>query len=194
MNYQKRLNVVILGMFAMFLCTSIKLNAQEFTVNNQNSSLLVYGTSNIHDWEIETENQTGIISLETTDELQIKKLNLTVVVESLKSGKSGMDKNTYKALDNKKFKTIEFQYVSTDEITDLKDGNFKVKTKGDLKIAGVTKRISLDFNLNINEGTVKLVGEKSLKMTDYKVSPPTALLGTIKTGDEVTIKFNTILK
>ncbi|MDN3619210.1 YceI family protein [Polaribacter undariae] len=194
MIYQKRLNVVILGMFAMFLCTSIKLNAQEFSVNTQNSSLLVYGTSNIHDWEIETENQSGVISLETANELQIKKLNFTVEVESLKSGKNGMDKNTYKALDTKNYKTIEFQLVSTEEITDLKDGNFKVKTKGDLKIAGVTKRISLDFNLNINKGTVKLVGEKSLKMTDYKVSPPTALLGTIKTGDEVTIKFNTILK
>jgi len=194
MIYQKRLNVVTLGIFAMFLCTSIKLNAQEFTVNSQNSSLLVYGTSNIHDWEIETENQSGTISLDTTNELQIKKLNFTVEVESLKSGKSGMDKNTYKALDTKNFKTIEFQFVNAEEITDLKDGNFTIKTKGDLKIAGVTKRISLDFNLNINDGIVKLVGEKTIKMTDYNVSPPTALLGTIKTGDAVTIKFNTILK
>ena len=31
-------------------------------------------------------------------------------------------------------------------------------------------------------------------MTDYKIDPPKALLGTIKTGDDVLIKFNTILK
>ncbi|MCG1037112.1 YceI family protein [Polaribacter sargassicola] len=193
MFYQKRKNIAILGVFAMFLFTSSKFYSQEYNVDTKNSSLLVYGTSNIHDWEIETENQTGVISIETADEFQIKKLNFTVEAESLKSGKSGMDKNTYKALNTKEFKTIKFQFVKSEKITDLKDGNFKIKAKGNLTIAGVTKEISLDFNLNVNGETIKLVGEKSIKMTDYKVDPPTALLGTIKTGDTVTIKFNTIL-
>ncbi|WP_405605771.1 YceI family protein [Polaribacter sp. Asnod1-A03] len=194
MFYQKRMNVAILGVVAMFLFTSSKFYAQEYNVDTKNSTLLVYGTSNIHDWEIETENQTGTISLDKSNDFQIKKLNLVVEAESLKSGKGGMDKNTYKALNTKKFKTIEFQFVSSKEITDLKDGNFKIKSKGNLTIAGVTKEILLDFNLNINGETIKLVGEKSIRMTDYNVSPPTALLGTIKTGDTVTIKFNTILK
>ena len=37
---------------------------------------------------------------------------------------------------------------------------------------------------------MSIVGEKSIKMTSYGVEPPTALLGTIKTGDDLTIKFN----
>jgi hypothetical protein len=27
-------------------------------------------------------------------------------------------------------------------------------------------------------------------MTDFKIDPPTALMGTMKTGDEITISFN----
>ena len=40
---------------------------------------------------------------------------------------------------------------------------------------------------------VTLTGATKLKMTDYKIDPPKALMGTITTGDEITIKFNTVL-
>ena len=178
----------------MFLGISSSLYAQEYTLDSQKSSLIVYGTSNIHDWEIDAENQTGTLAIETANKLQIKKLNIVLEVEGLKSGKGGMDKNTYKALNLKKYTTIEFQFLSTEEVSELKNGSYSFKTKGNLKISGVTKMISLEFILHKNDNEVKLVGEKTIKMTDFNVDPPKALLGTIKTGNEVTIKFNTILK
>jgi polyisoprenoid-binding protein YceI len=36
-------------------------------------------------------------------------------------------------------------------------------------------------------------GDYTLKMTDYGIQPPKAMWGTIKTGDEVTIKFEIVL-
>ena len=193
MFLQKKMNIAILGFSVMFLLISNKIYSQEYTLNTQKSSLIVFGTSNVHDWEIETENPKGSILLDVTGKFQIQNLKIVVQAESLKSGKRGMDKNTYKALNTDKFKTIEFQLVNADEITDVGNGNFKVKSKGDLIISGVTKRISLDFTLNLLNNTVSLVGEKTIKMTDYGIEPPKALFGTIKTGDEVKIKFNTVL-
>jgi hypothetical protein len=35
-----------------------------------------------------------------------------------------------------------------------------------------------------------VTGVKKMKMTDYNVKPPTALLGTIKTGNDITISYN----
>ena len=37
-------------------------------------------------------------------------------------------------------------------------------------------------------------GSYKLKMTEYKVDPPTAMLGAIKTGDGIEVKYNLILK
>jgi hypothetical protein len=37
---------------------------------------------------------------------------------------------------------------------------------------------------------MQISGSKKLKMTEFDMVPPTALMGTIKTGDEVTVTFN----
>ena len=39
-----------------------------------------------------------------------------------------------------------------------------------------------------------LEGKKALKMTDYNIEPPKALLGTITTGDDIEVHFNTVWK
>jgi len=69
-----------------------------------------------------------------------------------------------------------------------------VVATGNLTIAGSTNSIELPFNLNINGGKVLLEGKKALKMTDYNIDPPKALLGTITTGDEIEVHYNTVWK
>ena len=51
----------------------------------------------------------------------------------------------------------------------------------------------LFFKMKVAPNMVSLEGEKTFNMTDYGIEPPTALFGTITTGDEVTIKFKSIL-
>lgn len=167
--------------------------AQEFNLNNETSQLIVSGTSSLHDWHVDAEQQKGLIVLELSKQFKIEKLTLEVTAKSLKSGKGGMDKNTYKALKTDNFKYITFKLSEMKEATALENGNYKVKASGDLTVAGVTKKISLEFNVNVTPNKVTLKGEKSLKMTDYGIDPPKALLGTITTGDEITITFNTVL-
>jgi hypothetical protein len=45
----------------------------------------------------------------------------------------------------------------------------------------------------ISDHDIKFSGSYTLKMTDFKMSPPTAMMGTIKVGNEVTIKFDLTL-
>ena len=66
---------------------------------------------------------------------------------------------------------------------------FHVKCFGDLFISGVKKRVSLDFKMAVFESKIVLSGEKDIKMTDFNIDTPRALLGTITTGDNVKIKF-----
>jgi|26BtaG_2_1085354.scaffolds.fasta_scaffold00003_84 polyisoprenoid-binding protein YceI len=171
-----------------------KMEAQEFTLNNEASQLIVYGTSNLHDWDVKAEKQSGKLVINQTDNLKISALKVVVIAESLKSGKGGMDKNTYKALNTDKYKTISFELKDVKSISESGNGTYNISSTGDLTIAGVTKRIGLDFILELKSNQAILKGKTSLKMTTYGVTPPKALLGTITTGDEITIEFNSILK
>ena len=180
----------LLALFVV-MCNFSTLVAQDSKVVLAESKLTVFGTSNLHDWEIEAKAMSGksSMAIEAGNLKAIKSLDFAVEVEQLKSGKSGMDKNTFKALNSNTYKTINYKLVSVTKITETSAGNFTVETQGDLTISGVTKRINQTF-------TVKLVGKKAIfsgktkiDMTVYGVKPPTALMGTIKTGKEVTIDF-----
>lgn len=177
----------------LLMITNITL-AQEFGLVNKTSSMTVLGTSSLHDWEIDAEEQSGKIVFNDLATGEIGQLQVTVVAESLKSGKSGMDKNTYKALKTNDYKNISFELAEVTQTTSKGGGNYAVSAKGDLTIAGVTKRIPIQFSLKVNGNKITLTGEKSFNMTNFNIEPPKALLGTITTGDEVTIKFTTIFQ
>lgn len=194
MSIQNKANLTTL--FSVFFLLIVSLNSfsQQYHISNTNSDLKVYGTSSLHDWHEDVEEQKGSIEIDVTEDLKINALNLQVVSESLKSGKRGMDKNTYKALNTDEYKIIKFQLTETKNITKLSHQKYKVEAYGNLTISGVTKRIQLNFELSMTDNQINLVGEKSFKMTDFKIEPPKALFGTITTGDDITIKFNTVLK
>ena len=180
-------------MFIAVLLLSFGVNAQSYRLNNEASSLFIEGTSNIHDWTIEAKNTSGILTAEFEEAKleEIDKLEFTVIVESLMSGKSGMDKNTYKALNNDKYKEITYKLKRVENIEKVSANTYKVKTIGSLMIAGGKQDIPLNFNLKTGANKLELEGEYKLNMTDYGVEAPTAMFGTITTGEDVIIKFET---
>lgn len=168
--------------------------SQDYKLDNDTSFMKIEGTSSLHDWHINVEKQTGTIVLEQSETISVKGLNLTVESESLKSGKSRMDKNTYKALETDDYKKITFKLKKTTEIKSLGDNIYEVKGIGQLTIVGNTKDITMTLKIEIKDDMVLLSGKNEIKMTDFGVEPPTALLGTIKTGDAITITYKTTFK
>ncbi|WPY98682.1 YceI family protein [Christiangramia sp. OXR-203] len=180
-------------MFTALLLISLGVNAQSYQLNNRASTLFINGTSNIHDWTIEAENTSGLLITEFDDGSleDIEQLELNVIAESLVSGKSGMDKNTYKALNTNKFKEINFKLKKVDHIEKLSNNTYNVKATGNLMIAGSKKDIQLQFSLKADSNKLLLSGLHEINMTNFGIEAPTAMFGTIKTGDKVTIKFET---
>lgn len=186
-----KINLKKCFLFIVLIFPVFHLFSQESKLVLAESKLKVIGTSNLHDWEIEAKAMNGksILTIEAGNLKAIKSLDFAVEVEQLKSGKKGMDSNTFKALNSKTYKTINYKLISVTKITEVSQGNYTVETQGDLTISGDTKRITQIF-------TVKMVGKKAIfsgktkiDMTVYGVKPPTALMGTIKTGKDVTVDF-----
>ncbi|KEO75828.1 YceI family protein [Anditalea andensis] len=178
--------------FALLVILSHTLHAQQnFTLDGK-SELKVAGTSTIHDWDmVSTSGQTGkaAMKLENGKITELKSLQLTMPVSTLKSGKSGMDKNAYEALKSKDNPNIHFQLT---EVLSISDNT--IKAKGNLTVAGTTKNVPMEVNYKVNGETVQFTGKQDIKFTQFNISPPTAVFNTIKTGDDLTLSFNSTFK
>lgn len=193
MNTTKRFSLGLVSFLLMVFSVQTAIG-QNFNINKGASNVKVLGTSNIHDWEINAEDLQGNLKAQLEDGqlVKIDELNFAVVAESLKSGKGGMDKNTYKALNTDKHKRITYQLQKVNNIDCTSKTDCKVTTSGYLTIAGTKKLVDITFDAKVSGDKITLIGNQKLKMTDFKVDPPTAMFGTITTGDEVNIKFQTV--
>ena len=186
----------LLPYLLLFVCmtTPFFVQAQKLTLDNETSFLQVLGTSSLHDWHVQAEKQSGSLILSDADKLAISSLTFSVESESLKSGKSAMDKKTFEALNTKKFKTIEFSLTEVIAVNKKTEKRYEISASGNLVINGVKKPIAVKFSIEKNEKVYILEGSHKLLMTTFGIAPPKALLGTIKTGDEIEVKFKSIFK
>jgi polyisoprenoid-binding protein YceI len=153
----------------------------------------VLGTSNIHDWTMTStgiESQ-GVFKFNAKDELVgLSSFGFTVQSKSLKSGKSSMDSRTYKSILADEFPKIVFQ-LKTAAINQVSANKFQIQATGNLNIAGATQAITLNVTAIVNpDHSITCTGTEKLKLTDYKIDPPSFMLGAMKVGNDLTIKFD----
>jgi hypothetical protein len=186
----KTLNQKLVLAFIMIFSV-FTISAQEAKVVMTESKLTVDGTSNIHDWTIDGKSLNGNLNavIENNALKSIKSLEFNVVVEQLKSGRNGMDENTFKALNSKKYKNISYTLTKVVKISKTAENLYLVETQGELFVAGTTKIINQNFTVILSGKKIIISGRQVIDMTVYGVKPPTALLGTIKTGKNVTVNF-----
>lgn len=160
----------------------------EFRAAN-NSSIIVKGTSNVHDWEMKVNDMDALAVIYTDGkDVQVESFKGVIDVTDLKSGKEQMDKNAYKTLNSKEFPQIKFDLVKV--ITADKE-NQKVVGLFRVEIAGNSKELEIEANAFPVEGDgVQITGTKDLKMSDFGIKPPSFMLGALRTGDAITIEFD----
>ncbi len=180
---------------ALFSITgSVPAQNQSFDLLNK-STMQIEGTSTIHDWTADVSTFSTSINL-SSDAIGAKNVanfvesfSLTVPVDKIKSGKSGMDKKIYGALKEKEYPTINFTLTSAD-VTGKEGSTVTMSATGELSIAGITRTITLPVeSMLAADGTIKFTGNYEINMKDYNVDPPSAMLGTIKSGEKITISF-----
>ena len=174
--------------FALFITVTAQTNYRTNVVD-----IKLNGTSNLHDWQMKAVSGTSAASFVVTNGkvTSLSKLDFSLPVKSLKSGKSGMDKNTYKALNSDANPNISF-VLTSGTVVSTGGNNYKLNCQGKMSIAGKTNQTELVASgiYNPADKSFTVTGIKKMKMTDYNVKPPTALFGTITTGDAISISYN----
>jgi len=156
----------------------------------QGSEIIVKGTSTLHDWEMNFEavGGSGTFTVEDNQIKSIKDLSIELVAEDLKSGKSGMDKNAYKAMNTDDHPKITYNMTKVKSIEQSGSGAV-IEADGTLTIAGVQKNVPLSVSCKVSGAGITCSGDYAFQMTNYEIDPPTAMFGTIKTGNDLTSTF-----
>lgn len=191
----KKLNFKYLALVVVIISTHFLSHAQSsFNANESESKLVITGTSSVHDWETHVTKFTCDASLLVNDnqETIISEINFLCNAENIESDNRIMNNKTFDALKGDDFPEIKFMSSGNVTVTAL---NTDAQIKGKLTIAGKTKDVILPFKLiSNNQQQVNVEGKTNLKMSDFGIDPPTAMLGTLKTGDEIVITYNIILQ
>lgn len=188
MTKQTIITCVLFLMFNVLSAQDVyRVQAYEVSIN---------GTSSLHDWT-STAKQVRATAQLQLQEGQLKGIpafKVEIPVKQIKSEKGRiMDNKTYDALKAEAYPTITFQLL---RVTSLRTvgGETSIEANGRLTIAGKSKVIPVSATAKwTGAGELQLKGSKKLLMTDYGIDPPTALLGTLKTGDEIEIKYELTL-
>lgn len=178
--------------YLCFFILSFSLYASNFDLITDQSSISMTGTSTFHDWTMESSELKGEADLIIKKEMPkgIKALKVQLRVESLKSDSEGLDEKAYEALKSKEHPSITFEHLKMISINDK-----EIAILGKLQVSGVQKEVTVKGKIiNIEKDFLSVEGEHDLKMSDFKIEPPSAMLGMVTSGDELKIKFNVIFR
>ncbi len=162
------------------------------------SKLWIEGTSNLHGWSCQATaldaeidfDSASATRLSTAAPTGVKRVVVKVPVKSLKCGHGAMDDNLYKALNADATTDISYILATFEAVPGASQDSYTLHTVGSLTVAGKEHKVAIDVDATrLPDGSVTAKGVVPIKMTDYGIKPPTAILGTLRTGDEVKVNF-----
>ena len=136
----------------------------------------IHGTSTLHDWKMVSNNTD--IAFEN-DGTKITKLDVSVQIKTLKSGDEGLDEKAYDTLKIDRNNVITFKLLEANTEAGTIKGVFKVLDKEQTTTLK-PEVLTLDH----------VAGSFKVKMTEFGLEVPSVMFGAIKSGDEITVKYD----
>lgn len=163
------------------------------------SSMRVEGTSTLHAWTCSVEAFTGTIEAaagtSASMEEALQRVHIAVPASKLECKNGTMNEKAHEALQARKHATIHYTMTDATVQSVGGDGWTTLRAQGVLNIAGNERPITMTVKgQELKEGGYRFTGSTPLKMSTFKLDAPTAMFGTIKTGDEVTVHFDVVAR
>jgi len=175
----------------------------------------VQGSSNLDDWQVESVSIQGVLDLgsgfppQPTQKaasgpiaararIELSALSLKSVEKDGKPFSNKMDEIMYEKLRAPAHPKIVYrlQRLLLKEASENAEAPFLLESAGELLVAGITNQITVPIKLwNMENNRLKLSGSTSLRMTDFRIEPPSPkiALGFINTDNDVKLSFECVL-
>ncbi|HEU4522079.1 MAG TPA: YceI family protein [Thermoanaerobaculia bacterium] len=213
--------VLIACMFAAAATPAAAEPQTVFTPASQ-SKLVLDGSSNVTDWQcsgtsldgeltvaapIEKINavidriEDGNIGVWMNDPSQGRfpapNFRLRVPIESLRCGNAVMERDMNRALKADDHPAIEFRFIGVQGGIehDIDSNVYRAKIAGELVLAGSRRNIELTIVAErIGGNRFRIRADMPLRMTDFGITPPTALFGMVRARNELMVRFDMTLQ
>jgi hypothetical protein len=170
-------------------------------VSQPGTKVWVEGNSNVHGWSCTADSTEMIIVADPSigkpgipSRHVVERADVRIAVGALQCGENKMNENLRKALLADANPSIVFKSAVIEASAGADADHFKLIAAGTLKIAGKDRPVSIELaTTRLPNGILKATGTVPLLMTDFGIKPPTALLGTMRTKDPITVRFELIL-
>lgn len=189
---------ILKGFFSLCLILlALLVNGQQhYKLDKSKSSLKVTGTSTVHDWTMVAGQYDCKVdaNYDEKKDLKVNNLSFQCKTTSIASDHSLMNDKAHEALKAGQFSDINFR-VSDEQLIAVNGGTVQGTLNGELQIAGKKNSSRMPFQGTIDtDGNIQVKGSVKVKMSAFNVKAPTAMMGTIKTGDEVSILYEFFFK
>lgn len=183
------------------------------------SQVVLEGATNISDWSSSSSKASARVMLVVDastvrtifDKLQSGKLagdslrlppgrpaiaELSVSVMSLRGNSQGMDRDMHSALKASQFPSIQYRLENVKDAQVRQDPStgkpeILLHVVGVLTVAGVQRTLATELTIQRDTNQHYLVNARTpMRMTDFKVTPPTALFGLVLAQDSLVVIFN----
>ena len=204
------------------LLATVPLTAGETTrlVAGSPSRLVLLGSSNVRDWRCSGTTLDGRMEvaapidrinhvIDRIEDGNVAALDpraaafpqptfqLRVPVESLRCGNRQMERDMYRALRSDANPVIDFQFNGlVGGIThDIDAGNYRATIAGVLTLAGARRAVQVPVQAErVGRNRFRLRARLPLRMTDFRITPPTALFGMVKASNDLVVQFDLLLQ
>lgn len=179
--------------------------AQNTFIVQPSSRFWIDGTSNVNHFTCTSEEMDGKgviqtqgvseVSLTTSNTNHKNRVEISIPVRGFDCGKKRMNADLYDALQASSFPVIFYRLSDASLLTvpDQPNGWYLLQTSGVLTIAGSERKLDLIAEGRlISDGIFQVRGEADVRMTDFGVRPPTALLGVVRANDQIKIRFDVV--
>lgn len=171
------------------------------------SKLWMTGSSNVHDWKVEASEIDGFVDIAVSASVakiegislldggasELPRVEVFVPVAGLKSGHKIMDRKMATALMAKSQPVIHYELLEANAV-DLRPGeNSQVDLwiRGILEVAETERFIETLVTVQfLGDGQLRVTGVLDLKMSDFGIKAPKALVGLLVTADDIEIHFS----
>jgi polyisoprenoid-binding protein YceI len=190
--------VLTAGAVALLATT---LGAQQGAVRLQlapGSQISFDGTSTLHGFTCTTSTMQAYVDVDPgyqTSNLNtvahpIVSVQVVIPVKSLKCG-GELENNMYKTLNATQFPYVVYKLTGYDVAGPTATASsFSAVTRGALTIAGKENPLQMNVDAARSaDGAVSATSAQVIKMSAYGITPPKFMLGTLRVGDELKVKF-----